>query len=207
MKGKVIFAALGGVIMIALVLFVGCARTGTQVLSNGAAAAPFQDWFDPLAVSVQANTGRLLAPNFPGVDVFTGQTISMQQFTGKVVLLNFANYGCSQSLNNVVSVQILAIRPLSQQRTDFVPLSLFCGCCPASVLRDHVKANNFNWLWIMDSSNSIVAKYNTHFSQWGYPTLIYIDRNGNIKEATGTTDLTTIGQKLDKINVNTAVAS
>jgi len=186
------------VVLLGGALLSGCAKPGTQGVGRAAAAPASQGWFDPLAANAQVDVNGL-APNFTGVDVVTGQTVLLQQFAGKVVLLNFVNYGCSPQLNDVVSAQLMAIKKLSQQRSDFVPFSVFCGCCPANVLKQFAKDNNFNWPWILDSSNSILAKYNKQFSQFGYPTLVVIDRNGKISDVSGATNLTDMGQKLDKI--------
>ena len=38
------------------------------------------------------------APDFTATDVVTGQTVTLAQFKGKTVLLNFVNYGCNAGL-------------------------------------------------------------------------------------------------------------
>jgi peroxiredoxin len=139
------------------------------------------------------------APDFTGTDVVTGKAVSLQQFKGKAVVLNFVNYGCNPSTNNVVSAQLLAIKKTYEQRGDFIPVSVFCGCCPPDVLRQFAKDNGLNWPWILDSSNAIVSKYSTYLRQYGYPTLIFIDKNMLITDVTGSIDQTTLGQKLDAI--------
>ncbi len=185
----------------AAVFVTSCTKPASSLVPRAAAAAS-SGWYDPLADTTVLDVNSV-APNFTEVDVVTGQTISLQQFAGKVVLLNFVNYGCSSQLNDVVNAQLLSIKKLSQLRSDFVPFSVFCGCCSPEVLRKFAKDNGFNWPWILDSSNAILAQYNKPFSQWGYPTLIFIDQQGKISDITGAADLTTMGQKLDKITVKT----
>jgi len=140
-----------------------------------------------------------VAPDFTSVDVVTNQKITLSQFKGSVVLLNFVNYGCDPSLNNVVSKQLLAIRELQSQRGDFVPVSVFCGCCPPEVLRDFARQNNLTWPWILDTDYSIVRNYVSHLRKYGYPTLIFIDQEQNIREVAGYSDLPVLSDKLDQI--------
>lgn len=138
-----------------------------------------------------------IAPDFTGVDVVTNETISLTQFKGSVILLNFVNYGCSSSLNQIVSAQLLAIRDLSKQRDDFVPISVFCGCCPPDVLREFALQNGLSWPWILDTNNSILPQYADYLREYGYPTLIFIDEDQHIREVTGYCDVSTLGIKID----------
>ena len=140
-----------------------------------------------------------VAPDFTSVDVVTNQEITLSQFKGLVVLLNFVNYGCDPSLNNVVSKQLLAIRELQNRRSDFVPVSVFCGCCPPEVLRDFAEQNNLTWPWILDTDYSIVRNYVSYLRKYGYPTLIFIDQEQNIREVAGYSDLSVLSDKLDQI--------
>ncbi len=143
--------------------------------------------------------GSTIAPDFTAVDVVTNQQITLSSFKGSMVLLNFVNYGCDPSLNNVVSKQLLAIRELKKQRSDFVPVSVFCGCCPPEVLRDFARQNNLTWPWILDTDYSIVRKYLSQLREYGYPTLIFIDKEQNIREVAGYSDLTALSAKFDQI--------
>lgn len=138
------------------------------------------------------------APDFTGVDVVTNETISLSQFKGTIVLLNFVNYGCSSSLNQIVSAQLLAIKDLREQRDDFVPLSVFCGCCPPDVLREFALQNDLTWPWILDTDNSIVRQYTSYLRKYGYPTLIFIDEEQQITEVTGYCDISTLSVKIDE---------
>ena len=142
---------------------------------------------------------QITAPDFTAVDVVTGETLSLGQFSGSTVLLNFVNLGCSSRLSEVVSAQLLAIKELRGQRHDFIPVSVFCGCCQPDVLREFAVQNDLTWPWILDTGNSIVRKYERYLKQYGYPTLIFIDKEQNIREVTGYIDISTLSVKIDEI--------
>jgi len=144
-------------------------------------------------------TTKVTAPDFTSMDVVTNQKITLSSFKGSVVLLNFVNYGCDPSTNNVVSKQLLAIKELKNQRNDFVPVSVFCGCCPPEVLRDFAEQNDLTWPWILDTDYSIVRDYMSYLRKYGYPTLIFIDQEQNIREVAGYSDLSVLSDKLDQI--------
>ena len=198
MKNKIKFIVLPVITLIVSVIIAGCAKTAAQSAPKNVAAANVNGWVAPLAVTAPADTIGL-APDFSGVDVNTGKAISLKQFAGKIVLLNFVNYGCSSSINTAVSAQLLAFKDLSQIRTDFVPVSVFCGCCSPDTLKKFAQGNNLNWPWILDTGNTIVPKYSTYLGQYGYPTLVFIDGNGKIINSSGEMNATAMGQELDKI--------
>jgi peroxiredoxin len=154
--------------------------------------------FTPGSGNAQTSVG-VPAPDFSGVDVVTGQSVSLQQFKGKTVMLNLVNYGCSPQINTAVNTQLVAIRELSQQRDDFVPVSVFCGCCSPETLRKFAKDNDLNWPWLLDTSNTIVPKYSGYLAQFGYPTLIFIDKGQIITDASGALTLAELGARLDRI--------
>jgi len=139
------------------------------------------------------------APGFTAVDVMTGQSISLEQFRGKTVLLNFVNYGCSPSINQAVSTQLLAVRSLSQRRDDFIPVSVFCGCCPVETLRQFAQSNDLKWPWLLDSDNSIVTAYADYVGQYGYPTLVFVGKEQIIRDASGFLSITDLGVRLDRM--------
>ncbi|MFC1919716.1 peroxiredoxin family protein [Chloroflexota bacterium] len=159
---------------------------------------------DPQAVAQEAQLSppdsEVSSPDFTGVDVVTDQRITLSDFKGSVVLLNFVNYGCNQSLNDIVSNQLLIIRELENSREDFVPVSVFCGCCPEQVLRDFAQQNNLVWPWILDTDYSIVNDYIEYLRDYGYPTLVYIDQEQNIKDVSGYTGLEELSARLDVLS-------
>ncbi len=143
---------------------------------------------------------KIIAPNFAAVDVLTGETLSLTKFSDATVLLNFVNLGCSSRLNQVVGAQLLAIKELRGQRNDFMPVSVFCGCCQPDVLRQFAVQNDLTWPWILDTDNSIVLKYERYLREYGYPTLVFIDKEQNIREVTGYIDTSTLSAKIDEIS-------
>ena len=147
---------------------------------------------------MESSGSKIAAPDFTAVDVVTGEMISLGQFNGSTVLLNFVNYGCSPSLNQVVSAQLLAIRDLKEARDDFVPISVFCGCCSPDLLREFAEENNLIWPWILDTDYSIVQKYTRYLREYGYPTLILIDKEQYIREVTGYNDVRSLDDKIDE---------
>jgi hypothetical protein len=149
---------------------------------------------------MEPGDSKITAPDSTAVDVVTNEMISLSQFSGSTVLLNFVNLGCSSSLNQIVSAQLLAIQELRGQRDDFMPLSVFCGCCPPNVLRDFAEQNELTWPWILDTDNSIVRKYAPHLREYGYPTLIFIDKEQTIREVTGYIDVSTLTMKIDEVS-------
>jgi hypothetical protein len=155
----------------------------------------------PAATNSQS-AGPSPAPDFSAVDVVTGKTVSLSQYKGSAILLNFVNYGCDPSTNQRVGAQLLAIKQLQSQRSDFVPFSVFCGCCPPEVLRQFAKENKLNWPWILDSDYSIASKYASSLKKFGYPTLIFIDKDQLITEVTGSTDLAGLDEKINKLAID-----
>jgi len=145
-------------------------------------------------------TTKVTAPDFTSVDVVTNQKITLSDFKGSMVLLNFVNYGCDPSLNNVVSKQLLEIKELKSQRSDFMPVSVFCGCCPPEVLRDFAEQNDLVWPWILDTDYSVVGKYVSHLRQYGYPTLIFIDQEQYIRQVTGYSNPAALSEIFDQIS-------
>jgi hypothetical protein len=153
---------------------------------------------------VVTQAGPIPAIDFAGVDVVTGKTISLKSYRGKAILLNFVNYGCNPSVNDVVSKQLLTIKKLKDQGIDFVPVSVFCGCCPPDVLKQFAKDNNLNWPWILDSNNSIVAKYGNYVQRYGYPALVYINAQFSISETGGSVAQSALADKLNNLVLNTS---
>jgi len=101
-------------------------------------------------------SNKVVALDSSSVDVVTNQQITLSSLKESIVLLNFVNYGCDPSLNNVVCKQLLAIKEPYSQLKDFTSVSVFCGCCPSEVLRDFAEQNDLAWPWILDTDYSIV---------------------------------------------------
>ncbi|UCD13422.1 MAG: redoxin domain-containing protein, partial [Thermoplasmatales archaeon] len=137
--------------------------------------------------SQSSNSDRELvsATDFSSVDVVTGETFLLSQLKGSIVVLNFVNYGCNAKTNEIVSDQLLDIKSIRAQRDDFTPVSVFCGCCPVETLRDFAVENELTWPWILDSDYSIIRMYVDYVREYGYPTLIFINKDQNIYDYGG----------------------
>ncbi|MFC2039376.1 TlpA family protein disulfide reductase [Chloroflexota bacterium] len=83
---------------------------------------------------------------------------------------------------------------------DFVPVSVFFGCCPVDVLRYFAQQNNLDWPWILDSDYTIADKYGEYLAQYGYPTLVFIDRGQTIRDVTGYLNTEILWIKIDEIS-------
>ncbi len=64
-------------------------------------------------------TVNVTAPDFSATELISGQKLSLSQYKGKVVLLNFVNYGCDPRLNGIVDKQFQAIKQLASEKTSF----------------------------------------------------------------------------------------
>jgi peroxiredoxin len=170
--------------------------------STGSTPPAVIDVSSPVSPAVSSAPINVPAPDFNAVDVVTGKAVSLQQFAGKTILLNFVNYGCNPNINGAVSAQLQTIKQLKQQGVDFVPVSVFCGCCSPDVLRQFAKQNSFDWPWILDTSYSIAAKYDNYLGQYGYPTLVFIDKGMVIREYTGEVDLSALAKKIAGLATN-----
>lgn len=191
------------IVMIVLVAAYGVNMQGGENDSNSSTPPQLQFALEvPSQTTVQSQTQLPLtsikAPEFSAVDVTTGEPISLSQYKGTVILLNFVNYGCDPTTNQVVSAQLLAIRDLREQRDDFMPLSIFCGCCPEDVLRDFAQQNNLSWPWVLDSDYSVIGLYLDYVKIYGYPTLVFIDSDQHITDVTGYCDISTLSTKIDE---------
>ena len=138
------------------------------------------------------------APSFSSTDVLTNQEVALKNYEGSLILLNFVNYGCNPNINKIVSAQLLAVKELIGERSDFETLSVFCGCCPIETLKNFAIQNEFNWTWSLDSDYSIIQLYRDYVAAYGYPTLVFIDASGYIQDATGYLDRSELDSKLDE---------
>lgn len=189
------------VALVALVMLMPFAYAASAPVAEVSAPAQMPTYLAPeptTSSQPQPEPEFTLAPDFTGVDVITGDTVSLSQFSGTVVLLNFVNYGCDPSTNQVVSAQLLAIKNLTEQRDDFEPLSVFCGCCPEETLRNFATENELDWSWILDSDYSIIQLYMEQVKQYGYPTLIFINQDQYLVDYTGYLDVATLSAKIDE---------
>jgi len=177
-----------GVILVS-VLFLSPGARSVIDLSQGGQDQSADQKFD----------GPVEAPSFKAKEITTGETVSLSTYAGTPVLLNFVNYGCSQGLNVIVSEQLLTIQEITSERDDFVPISVFCGCCSEDTLKAFTEENEFDWPWILDSDYTILRDYSESVGIYNYPTLLLIDGDQQIVEMMGATDAEALNEAIDKI--------
>ena len=149
--------------------------------------------------SLNLNQGLTYAPDFSAVDIVTGETISLNNFRKSIVILNFVNYGCNSRTNEIVSAQLMNIKSLEGQLDDFTTISVFCGCCPVDTLRDFAIENGLSWPWILDSDNSIIQNYTNYVREYGYPTLVFINKDQYIFEYGGYYDTSALTTTINEM--------
>jgi peroxiredoxin len=163
-------------------------------------------WANP-STSAPVRQGSVLPlgtqVDFKAREVLTKKTVTLSQFEGSPILLSFVNYGCDQATSKVVSRQLRVIKRLYEQRGDFASVSIFCGCCPEDTLRKFARQNGFTWPWILDSDYSLMQQFGDYVFQYGYPTLMFIDGDLNLREVTGLTNAESLNAKIDRLLQNT----
>lgn len=190
----------GASLLIASLFLAACSGSATTTTTSTSDSSLGEVSLDAAISESASQLDGSSALDFEGVDVMTNEPISLSDYRGTPVLLNFVNYGCSASLNEIVSDQLLLIKDLAEQRDDFAPLSVFCGCCPPEVLRDFAEENNFQWSWLLDLDNAILTQYYDYLVQYGYPTLVLIDKDQRVIEVAGYTDLDTLNAMIDGLS-------
>ena len=113
------------------------------------------------------------APNFVLRDVFSGQNISLKDFRGKIVLLDFWATWCApcrKALSHLASIY------KKYGDKDVIIISIDLGE-KIEVVKNFAIENNITWIIVIDNDGSIAEKYNVK----GIPTLFLIDRKGIIR--------------------------
>jgi cytochrome c biogenesis protein CcmG, thiol:disulfide interchange protein DsbE len=129
-------------------------------------------WGDPRAIpTVLINTQ---APTFSGPEVRTGETISLNRFQGKVVLINFWASWCLECRTE--HENLLAINRRFSQHPDFVML----GINYQDQLEDaqkYLQSYGSNFDHLRDLKGTISIDYGVY----GVPETFVIDRQGVIR--------------------------
>ena len=114
-----------------------------------------------------------LAPDFqlPNLE---GQPISLSDFRGKPVLLNFWAVRCPPCRFEMPFIQ--AIFEESPD-TELVVLAVDIGEAPSTV-KDFIQSSNFSFPILLDTSQDVALDYNIR----AIPTTFLIDKNGIIQE-------------------------
>ena len=114
------------------------------------------------------------APNFEGPDVETGQTISLEQFKGKVVLLNFWASWCYEC--KVEHQSILQLHQLFKDNPDFVMLGVnYQDELPDA--QKYLKEYGSTFSHVRDLKGQLAIDYGVY----GVPETFVIDQQGKIR--------------------------
>ena len=134
------------VLMTSVLLVVGCSSPAPQV---GKPAPDFQ------------------LPNLEG------QVVSLSDFRGKPVLLNFWATWCSPCRFEMPFIQSIFEE---SSDTGLVILAVNIGETPSRV-RDFIQSGNFSFLVLLDTNQDVALEYNIR----GIPTTFFIDKEGVIQ--------------------------
>ena len=113
------------------------------------------------------------APDFTLKDIY-GETVSLMNFRGKVVLLDFWATWCGPCIHELPALK--AIYEKHKHNTDFALISISSDADDETVAK-FVEENNMPWIHIRETE-AMGAKYNVI----GIPHYTVIDRNGMIRE-------------------------
>jgi len=135
------------VLIILVLLIIGCSSPAPQV---GKQAPDFQ------------------LPNLEG------QSISLSDFQGKPVLLNFWAVRCPPCRFEMPFIQGIFE---GQSDTGLVILAIDIGEAPSTV-KDFIQSNNFSFPVLLDTNQDVALEYNIR----AIPTTFLIDKDGIIQE-------------------------
>jgi cytochrome c biogenesis protein CcmG/thiol:disulfide interchange protein DsbE len=129
-------------------------------------------WGDPSALpTVLIGTP---APAFAGPEVVNGQPVSLTEFRGKVVLINFWASWCQEC--RVEHEQLLALYKQFSPHPDFVMLGVDYQDKPDDARR-YLEVYGAPWLNVRDLKGAISIDYGVY----GVPETFVIDRQGIIR--------------------------
>lgn len=113
-------------------------------------------------------------------DARTGQAFSINDFKGKVVLVETMAMWCSNCLKQ--QTQVKALHEALGERDDFVSIGLDIDPNEsASALKGYVEDNGFDWYYAVapaDVSREIAALYGDQFLNPPSTPIVVIDRHG-----------------------------
>ena len=92
----------------------------------------------------------------------------------------------------------MVIRDLEKNRGDFIPISISCGCCSPAELQEFATGNGLTWPWIIDADDAIIHKYTNYLTEYGFPTLVFVNKKQYITEVTGYCDFFKLNEKIDE---------
>ncbi len=115
-------------------------------------------------------------------NVHTGETFTIQDLKGKVILVETMAVWCSSCLKQ--QTQVKALHGQIGDRDDFVSIGLDIDSNEdAAKLKDFVDAQGFDWLYAVspsDVSREIAALYGDQFLNPPSTPMLLIDRHGGV---------------------------
>lgn len=122
-----------------------------------------------------------------------GEMVSLSDFKGKPVLVNFWATWCPPCLAEMPLIQEYADR----YKNDLVVLAINAGE-DESVVRDFVTVHNLTLIILLDPANVASAQHRIY----GYPTSLFFDADGNLQAThIGELDQGLIERNLAKIGI------
>jgi peroxiredoxin len=131
-----------------------------------------------------------MAPDFrlPNIE---GQAISLSDFQGKPVFLNFWATWCGPCRYEMPLIQAMF---KESSDTGLVILAVDVGEDPSRV-KDYLQSGNFSFPVLLDTNQNVALEYNVR----GLPTTFLIDKDGIIQEVK-------VGAFLNMLEINKSVA-
>jgi len=141
--------------------------------------------------SPSAQVGKQ-APDFQLLNL-EGQPVSLSDFQGRPVLLNFWAIRCPPCRFEMPFIQAIFEE---QSDTGLVILAIDIGEAPSTV-KDFIQSNNFSFLVLLDTDQDVALEYNIR----AIPTTFLIDKNGIIQsiKVGAFSNMIEIKKSLDKI--------
>jgi len=175
------------------ILFSAIVITTVLITACGASAAPTKDAMmekptdtamaDPMADETPSAEAMMEAPAWYSASLTnasTGQTFAIQDFKGKVVLVEAMAIWCSKCLQQ--QSQVKALHGLLGQRDDFVSIGLDIDPNEDSAsLKSYVESNGFDWLYAVpsaDLSRELSSLYGDQFLNPPSTPIVILDRQG-----------------------------
>ena len=125
-----------------------------------------------LCASVQAAEEGMVAPNFK-LKSLDGEEVSLSQFRGKYVLVNFWATWCGPCKIEMPSLEALYQR---FKNKNFVLLAISNDMFGASIVKPFIKANHLNFTILLDQR----LKASNAFGVTSLPSTFMIDPKGEI---------------------------
>jgi len=141
--------------------------------------------------SPSAQVGKQ-APDFQLLNL-EGQPVSLSDFQGRPVLLNFWAIRCPPCRFEMPFIQAIFEE---QSDTGLVILAIDIGEAPSTV-KDFIQSNNFSFPVLLDTDQDVALEYNIR----AIPTTFFIDKDGIIQaiKVGAFSNMIEIKKSLDKI--------